>query len=137
MHASEHSPERAHGVRPSFTYLPQIACAAANRSRGQWSAVMPMSGGLGTRQQAPTRPSDLARLERAATLSKLLGPVIRSHRTLGEDGKRVGEDHPLMIVMHVIFQDISTSRCGPVDGAGGLEMSVSDPCLIRSRGPSG
>lgn len=25
----------------------------------------------------------------------------------------------------------------PVDGAGGLEMSVSDPCLIRSRGPSG
>lgn len=25
----------------------------------------------------------------------------------------------------------------PVDGAGGLEMSLSDPCLIRSRGPSG
>jgi hypothetical protein len=25
----------------------------------------------------------------------------------------------------------------PVDGAGGPEMSLSDPCLIRSRGPSG
>ena len=25
----------------------------------------------------------------------------------------------------------------PVDGAGGLEMSLSDPCLIRSRGPPG
>jgi hypothetical protein len=25
----------------------------------------------------------------------------------------------------------------PVDGAGGPEMSLSDPCLIRSGGPSG
>src|SRR3954468_14392137 len=44
---------------------------------------------------------------------------------------------PDMPVMPVIFLDISRSRLWlPVDGARGLEMSVSDPCVIRSRGPS-
>ena len=39
--------------------------------------------------------------------------------------------------MHVIFMDILTSRGGWLCGDGGPEMSVLDPCLIRSRGPSG
>jgi len=39
--------------------------------------------------------------------------------------------------MHVIFMDILTSRGGWLHGDGGAEMSVLDPCLTRSRGPSG
>jgi len=39
--------------------------------------------------------------------------------------------------MHVIFMDILTSRGGWLCGDGGSEMSAFDPCLIRSRGPSG
>jgi len=39
--------------------------------------------------------------------------------------------------MHVIFMDILTSRGGWLCGDGGSEMSALDPCLIRSRGPSG
>ena len=40
----------------------------------------------------------------------------------------------LMLVMHVIS---NRPLCLPVDGAGGPETSLLDPCLIRSRGPSG
>ena len=39
--------------------------------------------------------------------------------------------------MHVIFMDILTSRGGWLCGDGGPEMSALDPCLTRSRGPSG
>ncbi len=39
--------------------------------------------------------------------------------------------------MPVIFSTFDEPLWLPVDGAGGLEMSLSDPCLIRSRGPSG
>jgi integrase/recombinase XerD len=42
-----------------------------------------------------------------------------------------------MLVMHVIFMDILTSRGGWLCGDGGPEMSAFDPCLTRSRGPSG
>ena len=44
---------------------------------------------------------------------------------------------PHMLVMHVIFMDILTSRGGWLCGDGGPEMSALDPCLTRSRGPSG
>jgi len=37
----------------------------------------------------------------------------------------------------VIFMDILTSRGGWLCGDGGPEMSALDPCLTRSRGPSG
>jgi hypothetical protein len=43
-----------------------------------------------------------------------------------------------MLVMHVIFQNISTSRCGcPSTELEASKCQSLIPCLIRSRGPSG
>ena len=96
--------------------------------RGVGALLLSRAGGLGCARTARQR-----RPQRALRAEGALEPVgkvltkVRAERRLYGSACYARDlpghfDQPLWL---------------PVDGAGGLEMSLSDPCLIRSRGPSG
>src|SRR3954447_19713089 len=76
----------------------------------------------------------MASLERPLTCTAMTCPP----RALDETWRRRARQRSLVLALSVIFQ----GHCDEpfwlrVVGAGGLEMSRSDPCRIHSRGPSG